>query len=64
MRATVTIPLRYFHSGSGNFTLPIRRKPITAALYPFSLKKLAFEGGEKEAQRTKFAETELSAVRV
>lgn len=33
------IPLRYVHSGSVNFTLPVHQKPIEASLLPFSLKK-------------------------
>ena len=61
MRATVTIPLRYFHSLSGNFTLPIKYKPTTVTLYPFSLKKLALAGANKFAQRSRIVNSELSA---
>jgi len=43
MRATGHIPLRFLHSLSGNFTLPIQRKPIEMALFPFSLKKLNYK---------------------
>jgi hypothetical protein len=43
MRATGHIPLRYFHSLSANFTLPIQRRPITASLLPFSLKRVSLK---------------------
>jgi hypothetical protein len=64
MRATVIIPLRYFHSLGGNFTLPVQRKPITATLYPFSLKKLMPTGPDKLGTRPKVLEAELSTDRV
>lgn len=39
MKTTGQVPLRFLHTGSANFTLPIQRKPIAASLLPFSLKK-------------------------
>jgi hypothetical protein len=39
MRTTAHIPLRFLHSQSANFTLPIQKKPLATALLPFSLKK-------------------------
>ena len=38
-RVTGQIPLRFIHSISGNFTLPIQHKRIETELLPFSLKK-------------------------
>lgn len=40
MRVTGHIPLRFLHSESANFTLPILKKPILTSLFPFSVKKL------------------------
>ena len=48
MRTNGHIQLRYFHSLSANFTLPIQRRPITAVLLPFSLKRVS----EKEVRNT------------
>jgi hypothetical protein len=39
MRSTGQIPLRFLHSQSANFTLPIQKKPMATSLLPFSLKK-------------------------
>lgn len=39
VRVTGQIPLRFVHSISGNFTLPIQHKRIVTELLPFSLKK-------------------------
>ncbi len=39
MKTSAQVPLRFLHTGSANFTLPIQRKPIAASLLPFSLKK-------------------------
>lgn len=39
MKTTGQIPLRFLHTGSANFTLPIQHKPLAATLLPFSLKK-------------------------
>jgi hypothetical protein len=41
MKTTGHIPLRYFHSLSANFTLQVRHRPISAALLPFSLKRIS-----------------------
>lgn len=41
MRVTEHIPLRFLHSESANFTLPILKKPISTSLFPFSVKKLS-----------------------
>ena len=41
MRSNGHIPLRFLHSVSENFTLPIRRKALSTKLYPFSLKKFS-----------------------
>jgi len=41
MRATGQIPLRFLHSLSANFTLPIQKKAVTTTLLPFSLKKVS-----------------------
>ena len=40
MRSTAQVPLRFLHTLSGNFTLPIQRKAVSMVLFPFSLKKL------------------------
>jgi hypothetical protein len=39
MKTIGQIPLRYVHTGSVNFTLPVHQKPLAATLLPFSLKK-------------------------
>jgi hypothetical protein len=39
MKNNGQIPLRYVHTGSVNFTLPVNQKPLAATLLPFSLKK-------------------------
>lgn len=39
MKTIGQIPLRYVHTGSVKFTLPVHQKPIAATLLPFSLKK-------------------------
>jgi hypothetical protein len=41
MKATGQVPLRFLHSLSANFTLPIRKKPMATTLLPFSLKKVS-----------------------
>ena len=55
MRVTAHIPLRYFHSLSANFTLPIQHRPIAATLLPFSLKRISLKdlrnGQEKALDR-------------
>lgn len=39
MKTIGQIPVRYVHTGSVNFTLPVHQKPLAASLLPFSLKK-------------------------
>jgi len=51
MKVPGQIPLRFLHSGSGNFTLPIHKKPISTALLPFSLKKVAEKPDKHATQR-------------
>jgi hypothetical protein len=41
MRTNGHIPLRFLHSQSANFTLPIQKKPLATTLLPFSLKKVS-----------------------
>lgn len=50
MRVTGQIPLRFLHTLGASFTLPIHKKPLSASLLPFSLKKtstLAPKPGEE-----------------
>jgi hypothetical protein len=51
MKVPGQIPLRFLHSGSGNFTLPIHKKPISTALLPFSLKKVGEKPDKHATQR-------------
>ena len=55
MRATGHIPLRFLHSASVNFTLPIQKKSVSSTLFPFSLKKLNVRverhGNERQLHR-------------
>ncbi len=39
MKTIGQIPLRYVHTGSVNFTLPVHQKPIAPTSLQFSLKK-------------------------
>jgi hypothetical protein len=51
MKTTGHIPLRYFHSLSANFTLYVRHKPITAALLPFSLKRISVKDLKNDQEK-------------
>ena len=51
MRGNGQIPLRFLHSVSANFTLPIRRKPLSTALLPFSLKKISLKPEKQDCNR-------------
>ena len=51
MRTNGQVPLRFLHSLSANFTLPIQRKPLAAALLPFSLKKLSATSEKPELEQ-------------
>jgi hypothetical protein len=53
MRANGHIPLRYFHSLSANFTLRIQRRPIAAALLPFSLKRVSLRESKNGHEKTR-----------
>lgn len=51
MKTNGQVPLRFLHSLSANFTLPIQRKPLNAALLPFSLKKTSAKGERIEMEQ-------------
>ena len=52
MRTNGQVPLRFLHSLSANFTLPIQRKPLAATLLPFSLKKTSAKDEKPEMERS------------
>ena len=54
MKATGQVPLRFLHTGSANFTLPIQRKPLTTSLLPFSLKKTTGKIPKIDVERPEF----------
>ena len=54
MKTTGQVPLRFLHTGSANFTLPIQRKPIAASLLPFSLKKTTGKIPKIDIERPEF----------
>jgi hypothetical protein len=51
MRTIGHIPLRFLHSQSANFTLPIHKKPIATTLLPFSLKKISGKSDKLASER-------------
>jgi len=51
MRTNGQVPLRFLHTLSANFTLPIQRKPLTAALLPFSLKKASAKSEKLDVEQ-------------
>ena len=51
MRTQMSIPLRFLHSNSANFTLPITRKSLPLAIYPFCIKKIHLDGVHHEPER-------------
>ena len=51
MRATWHVPLRYIHPGSANFTLPIRKKPMSPSVIPLTLNKTSSEVAKHEMER-------------
>jgi len=51
MRVTGHIPLRFLHSLSANFTLPIQKKPLSTSLLPFSLKKIPLKEEKHGSER-------------
>jgi hypothetical protein len=51
MKTTNPIPLRFSHSERASFTLPIQRKALQPALFPFSSKKLTMKGVKDESAR-------------
>jgi hypothetical protein len=52
MQNTGQIPLRFLHTLSANFTLPIHKKPLSTTLLPFSLKKISEHGVKHGSNRT------------
>src|SRR5262249_38986284 len=50
MRVSGQIPLRFLHSLSANFTLPIQKKPLSTVLLPFSLKKVSLNSDKHGRQ--------------
>lgn len=51
MRTSNPIPLRFLHTVSANFTLPIQQKPLATSLLPFSLKKATVKLPRIESER-------------
>jgi hypothetical protein len=51
MKVNGQIPLRFIHSESANFTLPIQKKALQPTLFPFSSKKLAHKAPKDECER-------------
>ncbi len=51
MKTNGSIHLRFIHSSSASFTLPILRKPLQPALLPFSHKKFPFKEAKCECER-------------
>jgi hypothetical protein len=51
MKANGHIPLRFLHTLSANFTLPIQKKPLATMLLPFSLKKISAKADKPGSER-------------
>ncbi len=52
MKTIGLIPLRYVHTGSVNFTLPVHQKPIAPSILPSSLKKTTGKLVKMDGERT------------